>query len=127
MEKKTILVIDDDKNVHNILKIALEYEGFRVLAALDPMLGVKTARENKPDLIILDAMMPAGGGALAYERLRGLNTTFQIPIIVHSSLPPSQVKDYMPAPDHMIVQKPASLPDLINLIKQVLSGEIGSI
>jgi CheY-like chemotaxis protein len=105
MEKKTILVIDDDKNVHNILKIALEYEGFRVLAALDPMLGVKTARENKPDLIILDAMMPAGGGAL----------------------PPSQVKDYMPAPDHMIVQKPASLPDLINLIKQVLSGEIGSI
>ena len=89
--RKKILVIDDDKTTHSILKLALEKAGYQVFAALDAMQGMMSAKQLKPDLIVLDILMPAGGGFAVYERLQMMSGSFQVPFIIYSSLPGSEI------------------------------------
>lgn len=113
MPGKTILVIDDDKNIHAALRALLTGAGHQVVSALDAMQGVMMARQNRPDLIVLDINMPAGGGVSVYERLRGLSGTFQIPIVIYTAVPLDAVRAKIPeAPDTFLLAKPASLAEL---------------
>jgi two-component system alkaline phosphatase synthesis response regulator PhoP len=59
---KSILLVDDDSGIRNKLKATLTQEGFRVLTALNGREAIFTAREEVPDLIILDLMMPEMSG-----------------------------------------------------------------
>jgi len=82
MGKKKILVVDDEKDFVAMLKLRLEASGYEVIPAFDGIQGVTFAKKNKPDLIILDVMMPAGGGGyLTCERLHMHPLTRSIPII----------------------------------------------
>src|SRR5262245_19070812 len=115
--KKKILIVDDDPNVHIILKITLEKAGYEVFSAMDAMQGPMMVRQVKPDLIILDIMMPAGGGIAVYNRLKQTNMGFQIPVIIHSSTPKDQVRDKLPEVDSLtMVQKPAELTEFLKLV-----------
>lgn len=89
--KKKILIIDDDKLVHTILKAEFERAGYQVFAALDAMQGLMLAKQLKPDLIVLDMLMPAGGGTSVYDRLQMMAGSFQVPILVYSSLDPAEI------------------------------------
>lgn len=60
--QKTILIIDDDKNLREILSVKLQGSGFRVEEAQDGQSGIAKARELKPDLILLDVRMPGMTG-----------------------------------------------------------------
>ena len=68
----SILIIDDESDILNILKYNLEKEGFVVETALDGVLGIEIAKTMKPDLIILDVMMPKMDGIQVCEHLRSL-------------------------------------------------------
>jgi len=57
-----ILIIDDDPDIVKLLRFKLSQEGYKVIAAVDAYNGIQSARREKPDLIILDIMLPAGGG-----------------------------------------------------------------
>lgn len=70
MPKERILVVDDERNIVELLKFNLEKEGYDVLAAFDGIDAVKLAREEKPDLIILDIMLPGQGGLEVCRQLR---------------------------------------------------------
>ncbi len=59
---KTILIVEDYPNVVEVLRIRLQNAGYRVLVAFDGQEGLKLAREHKPDLIILDIMLPKMNG-----------------------------------------------------------------
>jgi DNA-binding response OmpR family regulator len=118
-DKKKILIVDDDPNVHVILKITLEKAGYQTASAMDAMQGPMMARTFKPDLIILDIMMPAGGGASVYKRLKQNTITMNTPVIIHSSTLPDDIRQSLPEIDEIpMVQKPADLPHFLGLIAQ---------
>ena len=57
-EEKTVLIVEDEKNIVDILRFNLERKGYRTLEAYDGEDGLRKAREEKPDLILLDIMLP---------------------------------------------------------------------
>jgi len=69
MRHQTVLIIDDDMAVVKLLARELRSAGYSIVAAVDPVQGLMTAKRESPDLILLDLMMPAGGGMLVLERL----------------------------------------------------------
>jgi len=79
--KKKILVVDDELDVAKALKIRLKASGYNVVLAYDSIHGFMMANKEKPDLIILDIMIPGGGGFVVAERLKQSDVTHHIPII----------------------------------------------
>lgn len=67
---KRILIVDDDPDIVETVKIALEMKGFEVLVARDGNQGLAMAERDNPDLVILDMMMPKRSGFLVLEKLR---------------------------------------------------------
>ena len=57
-EKKRVLIVDDEKNIVNILKFNLQKEGYDTLEAYDGEAGLQLALQENPDLILLDVMLP---------------------------------------------------------------------
>ena len=77
-----ILVVDDDKDVIELVRFLLEQDGHQVLEAYDGVEGVEVAQKELPDLIILDIMMPERDGFTANTHLLDNEATRGIPIMV---------------------------------------------
>jgi DNA-binding response OmpR family regulator len=69
-QSKRILLVDDDPEIVESMKLALEARGYRILVARDGNQGLAMAEREDPDLVILDMMMPRRSGFLVLERLR---------------------------------------------------------
>lgn len=80
-----ILVVDDEKNIVELIKFNLEREGFKVIAAYDGLEAVKEAQSKMPDLIILDVMLPRMDGLEVCRQLNHNSATRNIPIIMLSA------------------------------------------
>jgi DNA-binding response OmpR family regulator len=120
-DKKKILIVDDDPNVQVILKVTLEKAGYQTASAMDAMQGPMLARTFKPDLVILDIMMPAGGGVSVYRRLKQNTITMTIPVLIHSSVLPEVLRDSLPEIDDIpSIQKPADLTQLLALVAEIV-------
>ncbi len=78
---KHILVVDDDREVTDLLENVLSRQGYKVSVALDGNLGIANALARQPDLIILDMMMPKRSGFLVLEHLRSTDAP-AIPVIM---------------------------------------------
>jgi DNA-binding response OmpR family regulator len=76
---QTVLVIEDDQNTAALVVLYLEREGFRALKAADGMAGLAQARRHKPDLVILDLMLPEMDGWEVCRRLRQMS---DVPVIM---------------------------------------------
>lgn len=70
MPKEKVLVVDDERNIVELLKFNLEKEGYDVVVAYDGIEAVKLARDERPDLIILDIMLPGQGGLEVCRQIR---------------------------------------------------------
>jgi DNA-binding response OmpR family regulator len=81
-----VLVADDEYNIRNILDFSLHAEGFQVLSALNGEDAFKLAVETKPNLIILDVMMPGQGGVETCRELKKDRRTAAIPVILLTAL-----------------------------------------
>ena len=77
---KKILIIDDDEDIINLMKIILENENYSVIGALTGEDGIKTTIKQRPDLILLDIMMPVMDGWEILKMLRIEESTRKIPI-----------------------------------------------
>ena len=69
--KKTVLIVEDEKNIVDIIRFNLQREGYETQEAYDGEAGLSAARENNPDLILLDVMMPRMTGFEVCKALRG--------------------------------------------------------
>ena len=69
-ETKTILVVDDDLELSDGLRVVLERQGFRIIQARDGHQGKKQVYDHRPDLVILDMMMPRMGGYPVLEHFK---------------------------------------------------------
>lgn len=74
-EQKLVLLVDDDRDLISMLRLALENDGFEVLAAHDGREGLRLFFERRPDLAVLDIMLPSMDGWLVCERIREMSNT----------------------------------------------------
>lgn len=85
-EKKTVLVVDDEQDLRDAIATALSYEGFDVEKAVDGEEAVALAQSSKPDLILLDILMPKKDGIGALKDIRATEWGKEIPVIIMTVL-----------------------------------------
>jgi len=86
MKKATILVVDDEKNVLKIMSYNLRARGYSVITAANGIDGYDLARSKRPDLIILDILIPDIDGSELAEKLKEEPETKDIPVIFQTAL-----------------------------------------
>jgi len=82
MAKETILVVEDEEDIRELLKYNLEKEGYQVFAAATGEEALRAVRDRRPDLILLDLMLPGIDGLEVCRRIRGGTQTQPLPIIM---------------------------------------------
>ncbi len=85
MNKKRILIVDDQKKLVELVRFKLEKEGFECLAASDGEEGLEMAKKENPDLILMDVMMPKINGFQVCRLLKSDENYKHIPIIMLSA------------------------------------------
>ncbi len=121
MSKQTILVVDDEQDLLDLIEYNLRKEGFQVLKAENGQDAIHIAKEMKPDLVLLDIMMPQMDGIEVCDRMREDPDLKQIPIIFLTarSDEKTEVEGLNKGADDFIT-KPISTTKLISRIKAVL-------
>ena len=119
--KKKILVVEDEPNISNLVKVILQKNGYEVLQAFVGQEGLSMAQREKPDLIILDVMMPNMDGFEVARRLSKMKETKNIPIIMLSSA--AQFKDKIKGIESGAIDyitKPFNNKELIEKIEECI-------
>jgi DNA-binding response OmpR family regulator len=118
---KTILIIDDDPDWVRMLSMRLQHEGYQIEVAFDAVQALSQTVKLKPDLVLLDIMMPAGSGLVVLKYLRENVKTFNIPVIVLTGISDKQTKE---AAEKLGISgyfvKPVDMDKLIEELKEVL-------
>ncbi len=118
---KKILIVEDQKFIRNIVALNLKKSGFEVVQAENGKEGYETAQVEKPDLILLDLMMPVMNGFEALKLLKANDTTRKIPVIILSALSQKQqVLDAINFGALDYITKPFKIEIAQQKIKQVL-------
>jgi DNA-binding response OmpR family regulator len=81
----TIVLVDDDPDLTEILTVVLEAEGYRVVVATNGEAGLRLAHEEHPDLILADVMMPVLGGMEMAKKVHGDSHLKDVPVILMSA------------------------------------------
>ena len=102
--KRTIMVVDDNPDLVDILRIMLESKGFNVRCAYSGKDLFAGLEEQKPDLILLDIMMPEMDGLEVLTRIKGNPDTVSIPVIMLTALDryEDRLRGYKLGADHYI-------------------------
>jgi two-component system alkaline phosphatase synthesis response regulator PhoP len=120
-DKPTILIVDDEQDILDLIEYNLQKEGFDVLKAEDGLEGIEMARKHNPNLVLLDIMMPKMDGLEVVERMRNDQELKHIPIIFLTARGDenTEVQGLDKGGDDYIT-KPISTTTLISRIKAVL-------
>lgn len=119
---KKILFIEDDNILQRAISKVLEKEGFKVISAFDGVSGLKAAKEEKPDLILLDLILPKLDGFSVLKELKESPEVSKIPVLVLTNLEDLEslqrvvelgAKDYL-------VKSEYSLEEVLKKIKEKL-------
>lgn len=121
MSKQTILVVDDERDLLDLIEYNLKKEGFKVLKAENGEEGISKAKEHKPDLILLDIMMPKMDGLEAVEIMRKDEDLKKTPIIFLTARSDEKTEiDGLNKGGDDYITKPISTTKLVSRIKAVL-------
>jgi DNA-binding response OmpR family regulator len=82
LDKKKVLIVEDSKLLRAVVQDALEQAGFEIYEAENGLLGLETAKNIHPDLIMLDVMMPVMDGLTMYQELRKDDWGKSVPVIM---------------------------------------------
>ena len=122
MKNKTILIIEDDVLNMKLLKSILRLKNFAILEAENAEVGIQLARDNKPDLILMDIQLPGMDGVEATKLILNDDKLKNTPIIAISSFAMECDKDYaLTAGVKEYVTKPIDKNNLINTIYDYIS------
>ena len=95
MNKKTVLIVEDEMDMRIFISTLLETSGYTPVVTRDGKEGLAKAREVSPDLIILDVMMPGEGGVHMYRQLKTDRTLRSIPVIMLSAVARKAFSHYL--------------------------------
>jgi len=116
-----ILVVDDEPDVVEIVRLRLEQDGHTILTAGDGKAGLQSAQDNKPDLMILDVMMPGLDGFEVAYQMKNNPPTANLPIVMLTARADfgSIAKGWNLDVDNYVT-KPFKLDELADTVKSVL-------
>ena len=119
-----ILIIEDEPDTARVVTKRLTQSGFEVVVAVDAYEGVKFAHKEKPDLIILDLMLPAGGG---FSVLKSIKMTAEIrytPVVVLTGIKNEEYKQQiLDEGVQAYLEKPYDPDELISTIQNILKKD----
>ena len=127
--KKKILVVEDYPGDQKMISMVLAKENYEVITAMDGKEGVEKARQEKPDLIIMDVMMPEEDGLDACKELKTDPQYAHIPIIIHTSIPDSpiilrEIQKVTESPyADAYIDKPCDPEELVKIVKKHLEKQ----
>lgn len=122
MAPPTVLVVEDDPTILQLLEVNFEMEGFTVLRAADGLIGLEQAKSHAPDVIVSDVMMPTMSGLELVTALKEDATTRSIPIILLSAKAQGgDIREGMAAGADEYVTKPFEPLDLIDRVNALLA------
>ncbi len=118
---KKALIVEDNTDLLEVLTWQLEAMGFAVVSANTGMDGVTKAAEEKPQLILMDIMLPGMDGREATRRIRSNQETNEIPILVVTALTQeSQLRECIEAGCNDYIVKPFKTKELVSRIERLL-------
>jgi len=121
-----VLVVDDDEPIAAALRRALEYEGFRVSVARDGYAAVEQAQRDRPDLVVLDIMLPGLDGLAVCQRLRAQRSEALVLMLTARDAMPDRVRGLDAGADDYLV-KPFAYEELLARVRALLRrGRPGS-
>jgi DNA-binding response OmpR family regulator len=125
---KRVVCVEDEPEMIDLIRLILSRKGFEVIGANGGKQGLDTIRDQKPDLVLLDLMMPDMDGWEVYQQMKADKETTDIPVIVVTAKAQSidkvlglhiaKVDDY--------ISKPFSPQELLDSVDQVLNREVQS-
>jgi CheY-like chemotaxis protein len=118
---ETLLVVEDNQMNLKLLRDVLTVKGYRVLETVTAEQGLVIAREEHPDLILMDIQLPGMDGMTALQELKGDPATSSIPVIaVTASAMPKERKEILAAGFDGYQAKPISVKDLLAEVRRLL-------
>jgi CheY-like chemotaxis protein len=123
MDTVTVLVVDDDPVILQLLQVNFEMEGFRVLTASDGDEALRQARSKQPDIVVSDVMMPKVDGLELASRLKRDPRTRRLPVILLTAR--AQAADIQRGLETGVeeyVTKPFDPMELVDIVYSVLDG-----
>jgi len=118
---QTVLVVDDEFGVVEVLVAALEDEGYRVVVAANGRHGLEQIDEHHPDIVLVDYMMPLMSGVAMVEQMRAEPRTGNLPVIFMSAVSESVLRESTTAYSAFL-RKPFRASTLVDLVKRTLSN-----
>ena len=121
---QVVLVAEDDPSVRMTIEFVLNDEGFEVLLAEDGEQALSLALETKPDVILLDQIMPKMDGKEVLMALRNDASTKDIPVLVLTGMARGEPSEW---PGAIFIGKPFSPDALVQRIREVLGAAPGTV
>ncbi|MFQ5884227.1 MAG: response regulator transcription factor [Thermoplasmata archaeon] len=122
MAKKKILVVDDEKNIVDLVGLILEAEGYEVSKAVSGTEGISKSQKEKPDLVLLDIMMPEMDGWVVYRKLKENPKTKDIPVamltVKAQTVDKEMALDVIGVEDY--ITKPFTPEELVERVQKLL-------
>ena len=121
-EPKKILAVDDEKSIVMVIRVNLEFEGYEVMEAYDGVQALELIAEEKPDLIVLDIMMPEMDGWKVLSHIRENPETEDLPVVMLTAL--TQDRDIEEATmlgADVYLTKPFEPEELVLTVKRMLA------
>ncbi|HEV2698520.1 MAG TPA: response regulator [Terriglobales bacterium] len=127
MESPKILIVDDDPDLRQALRLRLRANRFTIVSATDGYSAIAQAYKERPNLIILDLGLPAGNGFAVLNRLREDDKLSTIPVVVLTAREP-QINEAraLKAGAVAFLQKPADNAELLEIIQSTLAQSEGA-
>jgi DNA-binding response OmpR family regulator len=124
MPDTTVLVVDDDPVIQTLLHVNFEMEGYKVVEAMDGVEGLERARADRPDVVVLDIMMPKMNGLEVASALKADPVTAGIPVILLSAkAQESDIKAGQSTGAEDYMTKPFDPLDLLDRVAALLARQ----
>jgi DNA-binding response OmpR family regulator len=121
--KKKILIVDDNEDVSKGLRILLRAHDYTTVLAGDAVAAISQAKNENPDLIILDLGLPAGDGYLVMERLANIESLASTPVVIFTARDEESHKERsIQSGAKAFFQKPVDHSVLLSTIEQIIDG-----
>jgi len=116
---QTVLVVDDEFGIGEVLEAILTDEGYRVVTAINGNHALERLAGNRVDLILSDLMMPVMDGAVLFKALQADKRYARIPFVLMCSLPESNIQSRIKGYTAFL-HKPFKVDDVLEVVQQVL-------
>ncbi len=120
LDAKNILVIDDDRLVGAVLQANLEQEGYNIMLVNSVLAATLAMRDQRPDLVILDVLLPGTSGLAFCQRIKSSPETANIPVLMVSSMVAEE--QALEAGADAFLQKPFRITTLMRAVSQLLQA-----